>query len=331
MSVFIEPLFNKYYSKFPLILVDVGASGGFTSSWKPALKYSQVIGFEPDEREYENLEKRAGQNIKYLKAFLYSEAREIKFHLNRKQMTSSMFRPNGIFLRQFPETERLDVFSEIMLKTDTLDHQLEVNKIRDVDFIKIDTEGSEFFILQGAVDAMRRGIFGFEIEVEYASLHEGQPQFSDVDTFMKKQNFYLFDLKNYYWKRTEGRRLGKTRGQIVFADTLYLRTPEAVVAIIESIADKEQAKAKALKTFAICALYGYFDYAMELFQRLKDRFSDEEQVSIHQWLVRHTGWSYRIPLFGGRHRLSKLFYHLSEFFKVPYNEWATVERELGNK
>jgi hypothetical protein len=52
MNIFIEPVFSDIYNKYPIVLIDVGASGGLERNWLPAVKYLQTIGFEPDERAY---------------------------------------------------------------------------------------------------------------------------------------------------------------------------------------------------------------------------------------------------------------------------------------
>lgn len=331
MRLFIEPGFTGYYKNHPLVLVDIGASGGLNPNWKAALKYLQVVGFEPDEREFANLKQKAAAYIKYLNTALHSQPLEIKFHLNRRQQTSSMFKPNRAFLDQFPESERFDIVGSVSIKTDSLDGQLREAGISEGDFIKVDTEGSELFILQGAYETIKNNIFGMEVEVEFAPMHEGQPQFSDVDSFIRGQGFYLFDLKDYYWKRSKGKNLGKTRGQIIFADALYLRTPAAAMSLLESIKDLEKRKAKILKMFCICALYGYFDYANELFECVKDQFSVSEQAAFLGWFKNSRGWYAKIPNFPGRYKISRFFYHLSELFKPTYNGWATIERELGNR
>ncbi len=124
-SIFIEPIFTDLYSKNPLVLVDIGASGGFASNWKPASKYLKVIGFEPDEREFANLMNKNDQKVLYLNTALYNRAQEIQFFMNRKQQTSSVFEPNRSFLDQFPESHRFDVMKIAKMKTDTLDRQCE--------------------------------------------------------------------------------------------------------------------------------------------------------------------------------------------------------------
>ena len=66
MKIFIEPVFSKYYQKYPLVLADIGASGGIESNWKSAQKYLQFIGFEPDETEFLNLKRKENGKVRYL-------------------------------------------------------------------------------------------------------------------------------------------------------------------------------------------------------------------------------------------------------------------------
>ena len=81
------------------------------------------------------------------------------------------------------------------LAVDTLDHQLERHGLDDVDFIKVDTQGSELFVLQGASQVLGQHVVGVEVEVEFASIYGGQPLFADVDRHMREHGFDLFDLR----------------------------------------------------------------------------------------------------------------------------------------
>jgi len=330
-SIFIEPVFTDLYSKNPLVLVDIGASGGLASNWKAASKYLKMIGFEPDEREFVNLMKQNDQRKLYLNTALYNKPQEINFFMNRKQQTSSVFEPNRSFLDQFPESDRFDVMKVARMKTDTLDRQFELNHITQADFIKVDTDGSELFVLQGASHVLDRDILGIEVEVEYAPMHLGQPQFCDVDKFIQSKGFHLFDLKNYFWKRQNGKTIGKSRGQIIFADALYFKTMESLDAMMKAISDVSLRKAKVVKMISICALYGYLDYANQVFIQFENLFSPVEKAIVEKWLLKGQGWYARIPNFPGRRKLSKVFYCMWDVLKSTHNGWATIERELGNR
>lgn len=331
MRVFVEPIFTCYYKKYPLVLVDVGASGGFSPNWKAASKYLKVIGFEPDEREFTNLQKKNDKQVVYLNAALSNCSQEVPFYMNRKQQTSSAFEPNRPFIDQFPESERFEVMRKTKIRVDSLDNQLAMHHIEGVDFIKVDTDGSELFVLQGASRVMDQHVFGVEVEVEYAPLHLGQPQFSDLDKFMQSKGFQLFDLKNHYWKRTKGQLLGKSRGQIIFGDALYFKTVDALAAMVDAIVDLEARKVKVIRILSICALYGYFDYAKQIFDHYGILFSAPEKALVERWFNESRGRYTYIPDFKGRRLLARGLYLLSDIFRCNHHGWAAVERDLGNK
>ena len=55
MDIFFEKTLSDFYNDFPLVLIDVGASGGLEKNWLEAKRHLQIIGFEPDERAYNEL------------------------------------------------------------------------------------------------------------------------------------------------------------------------------------------------------------------------------------------------------------------------------------
>ena len=66
------------------------------------------------------------------------------------------------------------------------------------DFVKLDTQGTELYILEGMQHTLKRAIFGVEVEVEFIEMYKNQPLFNEVDIFMRKLGFHLFDLKKYF-------------------------------------------------------------------------------------------------------------------------------------
>ena len=190
MDVFIAPEFRQYYEQYPLALVDIGASGGLQKHWRPARKHLRVIGFEPDQRAYSDLINTAGSKFtEYLNIGVYKEKASLDFYLGRKQEVSSMFKPNRGLLDRFPEAERFDILETVQIDTDSLDNQFREHQIRDVDFIKMDAQGSELYILQGAEGLLKDTVVGLEIEVEFAEIYQGQPLFQEVDSFVKGFGF----------------------------------------------------------------------------------------------------------------------------------------------
>ncbi len=330
MKIFIEPELSEYYQRSPLVLVDIGASGGIESHWKSAEKYLQLIGFEPDEREYFNLKRKENGKIKYLNTGLYKEKMLLEYYLTEKQQTTSIFKPNREFLDRFPEAQRFDIISKVVMEADTLDNQFKIQRITDSDFIKIDTQGSELFILEGAVNTIKNHVFGVEVEVEFVEMYQNQPLFSDVDSFMRKQGFWLFDIQTAYWKRNIGKAYHKKRGQLIYGNVLYLRTPDSFCKLFQNIPAKMLKKSKILKALSICFLYGYVDYAMELFDGTAALFDEAERQAIGKKIEGSRRYENKIPNFKGRKKLADMVYSFWEFLKPTHNGWATIDRKLGN-
>lgn len=313
---------SQYLDKSPFVLVDVGASGGTKDNWMLLRKYIQVIGFEPDKREFINLSRQQeGESIKYLNTALYSEKTSLDFFLARKQQVSSLLRPNQKFLNSFENPKRFDVLEVVKIETDTLDNQLRKHKISDVDFIKLDTQGSELFILQGSEQILRESTFGLEIEVEFSQIYQDQPLFSDVDQLLRKLGFQLFDLRPCYWQRAVG-KIKKNKGQIVFADAIYLRDIENLNSILGTIEDDAKRKAKLIKSLLICLIYNHRDYGLELFETYKNLFNERE-ISLLTRNLEGKMYSLldigmKIPNFKGRGKLSNGLFNLWKILQPKY-------------
>lgn len=329
MDNLIEKTFSSHIKRFPLTLIDIGASRGIKRTWKK-FKNLRVIGFEPDKRAFYSLVKYNRPNTIYLNTGLYNQKKQVNFYLTRKPEVSSLLRPNRELLENFPNPERFDIIKTLKIQVDTLDNQIIKNNIKDIDFIKIDTQGSELFILQGSKKLLEGDVFGLDLEVEFIKLYQNQPLFSDIDEFLRQFGFELFDLRQTYWKRQIGKKLGNKKGQIIGGDALYLRSIESFKKILQKIKDKEQKKTKILKTLSISLLYGYLDYALGLLYNTKEYFNQKEFSYLSKNLKRNIKFSNKLPDFKGRGRIANFFYTLHKEILPNYNGTYNVGKDIGN-
>lgn len=143
-------LFRRIVKENPLVLIDVGARDGIHKKWQPFKGAIKVIGFEPDENECKQLNKVAGKNDVYFPVALSNKRGKIKLNLTHELRCSSIFKPNYALINRFLTSENYEVTNSIEVPCDTLDEIVKTADVKDIDFIKLDTQGSELQILEGA-------------------------------------------------------------------------------------------------------------------------------------------------------------------------------------
>ena len=331
MDIFFGSPLREDYTARPLTLVDVGARGGLQPNWRKADRYLRVVAFEPDPDEHARLVHRApadGSKV-YINAALHRGEGELALHLTRNAGASSLLAPNRAFLDRFPEADRFDVMRDLPVRVDALDAILAQNAVHGVDFLKIDTQGAELAILEGATSTLAGSVFGVELEVNLAPLYRGQPAFGELDKLLCSSGLQLMDLRPVYWKRARGARYGGPKGQLVFADALYFRTGERFQGHLARIAEHER-RGALLHALSICLLYGYVDYAIELFTPNAGLFDESTAAHIRRELESDVRFSTRLPHFRGRGLLSHVFYRLHRLFFPTRGGWASGGRHLGN-
>lgn len=246
-------------------MVDVGASGGVLPRWHPYRSDIAFVGLEPDSRSSAALlaspEAAEFREYRIIPHGAWNRPGRIGISFTRKPMCSSHFQPNIEFLSRFPEAERFDVVGAGEVECRTIDELLGPIPGASVDFIKLDLEGGELAVLQGATNTLE-SCLGLHIEVCFQRLRKEQPLFGDVTEFLSQRGIEFIDFVSIIrWERTGYRGIG----QAVFADALYLRSPENLV----QLASDGKVDAGKLKTYlAILLIYERFDLALKTLELL---------------------------------------------------------------
>tara|TARA_B100000315_G_C14527285_1_gene564446 strand:+ start:485 stop:1396 length:912 start_codon:yes stop_codon:yes gene_type:complete len=250
-NIFINALKDQ-----PFVIADIGAAGGLDDRWSDLGSSITPILFEPEKEAYEDLIKVKQDNYIIMKKALYKKKKTIKLYICRKAEVSSIYKPNMDLTNNFHNPERFEILGTDSLEADTLSNQLKQNDVKKLDFKKIDTQGSELEILQGC-DDLFVDLIGIEAEVEFSELYIGQPLFSDVHNYISNKGFTFYDIKRYYWKRRLHNRNIRNKGQLIFGDALYVKSPEEIVKNISSRTFDDRV------TYITKALYVYISYGLD--------------------------------------------------------------------
>ena len=76
------------------------------------------------------------------------------------------------------------------VRTDTIDN-VSKKRRQSPDFICLDTQGTELFILRGAEQCLKNSVLGLRCEVEFLPLYKNQPLFDQVFGFLLEKDFRL--------------------------------------------------------------------------------------------------------------------------------------------
>ena len=94
-------------------------------------------------------------------------------------------------------------FTNYETKLITLNNFFYQNKLKEIDYLKIDTEGHEFFVLKG-FDKYIKNVKVIHFEHHYDSMLIKKYKFSDIHNLLIKNNFYnSFKIKMFFRKSFE--------------------------------------------------------------------------------------------------------------------------------
>ena len=184
-------LISKLLVDNKLIALDVGAQGGFFESNIFAKKYNDFfdpIMVEPLLNEAEKLSKK---NYKVITKGLWSANCKKKLYVLGKRLgSSSMYKPSkdnyDLYNFKKKDFSLFDITNEMEVECITADDSLNKLNIKHLDFLKIDTQGSELEILKGLGEYRPLMI---KVEVQVVPMYEDVPNWSELVNYLYKINY----------------------------------------------------------------------------------------------------------------------------------------------
>lgn len=178
------------------MLIDVGSSGATPLVWEPIAAHSIFVGFDPDLREiYETSEGHFHQSVTINEAITDDKGREeIALHLTKFPYCSSTLEPDfeslsGFLFADFFEVERTE-----RVRATTLDAVLERLSLARIDWLKLDTQGTDLRIFRSLQDEVRSRVLAVDIEPGLIDAYLGEDLFADAHKSLTGEGFWLSNL-----------------------------------------------------------------------------------------------------------------------------------------
>jgi FkbM family methyltransferase len=169
-------------------VVDVGANpidGPPPYAPMLAAGLCRVTGFEPQSSALLELQRSGSANERYLPHAVGDGGPRV-LNVCRGSGMTSLYEPDAAMLDPFEVLKPLaQVVDRIAVQTRRVDT---ISEIRDLDFLKVDVQGSEPAVLRGETRRLSQAAV-VQSEVSFVPLYRDQPVFGDIDLELRSQGF----------------------------------------------------------------------------------------------------------------------------------------------
>ena len=218
-----EDIQSNFLNKKDLVILDIGAyRGNSLFAFKEIFPSSFIYSFEPSIDNYLKLKENSKQLTKYkifnlgvsntddIKKFNNNSWSETSSFIDLNQHGSKNFYDKRFKYLGINETKKVSFVESI-----TIDTFLDRENIFNVDILKIDTQGHEKSVLQGANKSLKEGkINSIMVEIILDDYYENQLNISDIENLIIGEGFYLYGI--YDMIKMPNRRINQL-------DLLYLK------------------------------------------------------------------------------------------------------------
>jgi FkbM family methyltransferase len=266
--LFLESEAGQSLQESPLGFIDIGARGGAHDFVEPIAKLTAILGFEPDQEECRRL-LATPEVYSPWAAFdlepvaLADKKAQAELVLLSAATNHSLLPPNTEFTARYNMEKWTEIGRE-PLETELLDTVLFTTKPSEYrwgELIKLDTQGTEYEILQGAARTLDERTVAIVTEVAFCELYKGQKLFSEIELLLRNHGFSFYGFTKIHTRSCKAldKRIHVTAERAFYADAVFFKDP------LPGATQRRDLDARGnYALFTSALLLGFYDFALEL-------------------------------------------------------------------
>lgn len=270
----------RTFAKFGTVqIVDIGANPvGGPPPYQPLIdrELCYVTGFEPQKEAYEQLIALKHPNATYINAAV-GDGKTHSLYCYEGSGLSSLFplRQDNISSLEYSGHELLSLEEIETVKLD------KITQIASIDFLKIDTQGSELMILRGGARKLASTL-AIQTEMRMLRLYDGEPPLGTMMAWLDKKNFEFHNfvgMNRFPMRGTRHRGFNRSqRQQVGDVDGLFFRN-------LTRLGDLQSDEIG--RQASIAAASGQTNYVMFCINELvaRDMLTDEEREDFRRIII----------------------------------------------
>lgn len=285
---FVGSLPHRALIEKPLGFIDIGARGGIHDIVEPLAALTAVMGFEPDRVECENMRQKLADKSPWalwkLEAVALAEKeKKTALQCMLQPTNNSLIPPNMDFVERY-QIETLRSTGTQSLKTVALDQIIFDKDHQDVlwgEVIKLDVQGTEYEVLQGAKRTLKERTMVLLTEVEFFQVYQNQKLFTDIELLLRGYGFSFYGFTSMHYRSCKkiDKREGIGRERLHWADAVFFKDPLHGGLKLDDLTRRSQ-----VVIFVGALLLGYLDFALEI--ALSMWATGQEAVKIEELIRR---------------------------------------------
>ena len=191
-----KDLISRLLVNKKLVALDVGAQGGFNNNifLKKYDNFFNPIMVEPLIDEAQKLIKKNYQVIS--KGLWSTNCKKKIYVMEKRKGSSSMYEPKkdayDLYNLKKNKAHLFDISKTIEIECTTIKESLNKLEIKNLDFLKIDTQGAELEILKG-MGEYRPLIINTEVQV--IQMYKNVPDWGELINYLSKLNYMTCEWK----------------------------------------------------------------------------------------------------------------------------------------